>query len=120
MLLPVDIILGFVRWILSDTAIPSSVTAGAGLYLPHPNGVVIGSRVGLGENVAIFQQVTLGEWHERVPTIGDYTSLFAGAKIFGGVNVGNHCKIGANAVVNIDVPDNTSVSVGTPVFRKRS
>lgn len=118
-LLPMDILVGIIRRCISNTTIPSSIQAGPGLYLPHPEGIIINNMVRIGDNVAIFHQVTLGEWHGKAPRIGNSSSLFPGAKIFGGISIGNNCKIGANSVVNIDVPHNTSVSVDNPNFRSR-
>lgn len=86
---------------------------------PHPIGIVIGAGVKIGEDVSIFQHVTLGgaNWGDsaagRHPEIGNNTTIFAGAKILGPVRVGNHCTIGANAVVIEDVP-NHHTAVGIP------
>ena len=118
-LIPLDILAGLIRRIVSDTTLPSSMCAGPGLYLPHPSGIIINSKVKLNEDVTIFQQVTIGEWHGKVPEIGSATSIFAGAKVFGGIKIGDMCKIGANAVVNKNIPDNTSVSIGKPELRSR-
>ncbi|MGJ7035743.1 serine O-acetyltransferase EpsC [Anoxybacillus eryuanensis] len=93
---------------------------GPGLIIRHPNGIVIGSGTVIGNNCTILQQVTLGEkygdgrdLHHRYPKIGDNVVISAGAKIIGGVHVGNNVTIGANAVVTKDVPSN-SVAVGIP------
>lgn len=119
-LLPLDFFLGCIRWWISDSAIPSVVAIGPGLYLPHPNGIIINHMATLGRDVAIFQQVTIAEWHGAAASIGDGSALFAGAKIFGGISVGKGCKIGANTAVNVNVPDNTSVSCEPPIFRTRT
>jgi serine acetyltransferase len=119
-LFPFDIFLGCVRWWVSDSAISSSIDIGPGLYLPHPNGIFINHMAVLGSNVAIFQQVTIAEWQGSAAYIGDGSALYAGAKIIGGVSVGKNCKIGANTVVSVSVPDNTSVSCEPPLFRLRS
>jgi serine acetyltransferase len=118
-LLPCDILLGCLRWWIADTAIPSSAIVGPGLYLPHPNGIFIHPVAILGRNVAVFQQVSIAEWQSGAPCIGDNSALFAGAKIIGGIAVGTNCKIGANAVVSANVPDNTTVSCHPPVSRTR-
>jgi serine O-acetyltransferase len=89
------------------------------LYLPHPQGVILNSKAVIENNVAIFQQVTLGEWHKHAPTIKANTAIFAGAKLFGQITIGENCKIGANAVVNTDVHPNTSVSVQHNITRCR-
>jgi len=79
-----------------------------GLYLPHPNGIVIGEFVTIGKNCIIHQGVTLGargEEHELAnPVIGDEVEIGSGAKILGKLKIGNYARIGANAVVLHDVP----------------
>jgi len=119
LLLPIDLLFGLIKRVLSDTTIPSCVPIGPGLYLPHPNGIIINHKANLGCNVTIFQQVTLGEWHGAAPVISDQCALYAGAKVFGGVLIGRNCKIGANSVVNRNILDNTSVSVCSPLLRQR-
>ncbi|MGE3726014.1 MAG: serine O-acetyltransferase [Candidatus Sericytochromatia bacterium] len=88
-----------------------------GLYLPHPNGVVIGEYVSVGKNCILHQGVTLGtrgEEHEiDNPHIGDEVEIATGAKILGGVFLGDYARIGANAVVLKDVPT-YGVAVGIP------
>jgi serine O-acetyltransferase len=91
----------------------------ATLDLKHPTGVVIGEGVVLGENVKVYQNVTLGgartgDWKvKNYPTIGDGTTIFAGAVVIGRISIGRNCTIGANAVVTRDVPDD-STAVGIP------
>lgn len=96
------------------------VEAGEGLSLPHYHGVIIGWGVKIGKNCTIYQQVTLGQNRDVFPTIGDDVIIYAGAKIIGGVHVGNGSVVGANSVVTKDVPDNTIVG-GVParVIRMR-
>lgn len=72
--------------------------------MPHPNGIVIHPAATIGPNCLIFQQVTLGERDGGVPKIEGHVDIGAGAKIIGTLVVGAHAKIGANAVVLIDVP----------------
>ena len=86
---------------------------GGGLLLPHPNGIVIHNDVEIGPNCLIFQQVTLGARHGRVPRIGGHVDIGAGAKLLGGIVVGDDSLIGANAVVLDDVPAGATV-VGIP------
>ena len=86
---------------------------GGGLLLPHPNGVVIHNDVEIGPNCLIFQQVTLGARHGRVPRLGGHVDIGAGAKLLGGIVVGDDALIGANAVVLDDVPPGATV-VGIP------
>lgn len=76
----------------------------------HPNGVVIHKKVSIGKNVTIMQQVTVG--HRRgkddVPNIKDGVFIGAGAKVLGNVTVGEGARIGANAVITIDIPPYTT------------
>ena len=92
---------------------------GGGFYLPHTQGIVIGAS-SVGENVTIFQGVTLGaknldfSYDESLrPSIGDNVIIGAGAKILGGIEVGGNSVIGANAVVLHNIP-NHSVASGVP------
>ncbi len=88
-----------------------------GLYLPHPNGIVIGEHVCIGRNCIIHQGVTLGargEDHELAnPIVGHEVEIGTGAKILGHVKIGDYARIGANAVVLHDVPE-YGIAVGIP------
>jgi serine O-acetyltransferase len=95
------------------------VKIGGGLFLPHTVGTVLGAER-IGENVTILQGVTLGtavpdsDFTAALrPVIGDYVFLGAGAKVIGRVTVGDHAKVGANAVVLQDVPP-YAIAVGVP------
>jgi serine O-acetyltransferase len=87
------------------------------IKLYHPYGIVINKDVVMGEGVVLRQQVTIGnkgsESDNSCPTIGKNVDIGAGAKIIGGVTIGDNCKIGANAVVTKSFPAN-SVLVGVP------
>lgn len=95
--------------------------------LPHPTAIVVGDGVKLADNVTIYQNVTLGgarkgDWQAgNYPSIGQGTTIFAGAVIVGAVTVGAGCVIGANSVVTNDVPDGAT-AVGAParVIRHRA
>ena len=95
---------------------PGAEIAG-GVFIDHGMGVVIGETAVVGDDVVMYHQVTLGgtsmERVKRHPTIGNNVMIGMGAKILGAITIGDHCKIGANAVVNKDVPPNCSV-VGVP------
>lgn len=67
----------------------------------------------IGKNCLIFQGVTIGVGTSGIPRIGNNIILSSGAKIIGGITIGNNVTIGANAVVTKDVPDN-SIAVGIP------
>ena len=90
---------------------------GKGLFIDHGMGVVIGETSVIGDNVLLYQGVTLGGTGlvkgKRHPTISDNVVVGAGAKILGNVTIGDNSYIGANAVVIKDVPPNSTV-VGVP------
>ena len=82
--------------------------------MPHPTGIVIHPEAEIGPNCMIFQQVTIGTGPlPGVPKIDGHVDIGAGARILGGVNIGEHARIGANAVVIRDVPAE-SIAVGIP------
>ncbi len=82
--------------------------------MPHPNGIVIHPNAVIGPNCLIFQQVTIGTIDGSTePVIEGHVDIGAGAKILGSVRVGAHARIGANAVVLIDVPAGRT-AVGIP------
>jgi len=90
---------------------------GEGLFIDHGAGVVIGETTEIGDNVTIYQGVTLGgtgkEKGKRHPTIGNNVVISAGAKILGSFTVGDNSKVGAGSVVLRHVPPNSTV-VGVP------
>ncbi|ARB39537.1 serine O-acetyltransferase [Mammaliicoccus sciuri] len=92
-------------------------TIGKRLFIDHGMGIVIGETCRIGNNVTIYQGVTLGgtgkERGKRHPDIGDNVLIAAGAKVLGNIEVGNNVNIGANSVVLKDVPDYSTV-VGIP------
>lgn len=99
---------------VSGADIPLNCQIGGGLLLPHPNGVVIHPDAIIGPNCLIFQQVTLGaRGVGGVPRLGGHVDVGAGAKLLGGFAVGNHCVVGANAVLTQPMPDN-HMAVGVP------
>lgn len=95
---------------------------GENLFIDHGIGVVIGETTIIGDNVTIYQGVTLGgtgkEKGKRHPTIEDNVYIGSGAKILGNIVIGENSKVGANAVVINDVPKNTTV-VGIPAIIKK-
>lgn len=94
-----------------------AATLGQGLFIDHAVGVVIGETAEVGEDVTIYQGVTLGgttlERGKRHPTVGDRVVIGAGAKVLGPLLIGDDARIGANSVVVRDVPPG-SVVVGVP------
>lgn len=92
-------------------------TIGQGLFIDHGMGVVIGETAEVGDNVTLYQGVTLGgtgkEKGKRHPTIGNNVFIGSGAKILGSIKVGDNVKIGAGSVVTKPVPNDSTV-VGVP------
>lgn len=90
---------------------------GEGLFIDHGAGVVIGETAEIGDNVTIYQGVTLGgtgkEKGKRHPTIGNNVVISSGAKVLGSFTIGDNVKIGAGSVVLKEVPANCTV-VGIP------
>jgi len=83
---------------------------GAGLCLIHPNNIVIGSGVEIGTDCLIFHEVTLGTGPvPGFPKIGNHVDIYVGARILGGVTVGDNSMIGANCVVTGNVPSGSVV-----------
>jgi len=94
-----------------------SMNIGKGLFLPHPNGIILHALVILGDNVSILQQVTIGNTIQKglnnVAVIGNNVSIGAGAKIIGPCSIGDNVIIGANAVVTKNI-NSHSVVGGIP------
>ena len=92
-------------------------TIGKGLFIDHGSGVIIGETAELGDNITLYQGVTLGgtgkEHGKRHPTIGNNVMISAGEKVLGSITIGDNCKIGAGSVVLKPVPPNSTV-VGVP------
>ncbi|MFZ0091959.1 MAG: serine O-acetyltransferase [Solirubrobacteraceae bacterium] len=90
---------------------------GGGLFIDHGMGVVIGETAEIGDDVTLYQGVTLGgtgfATGKRHPTVQDNVTIGSGAKLLGPITIGHGAKIGANSVVIHDVPPNTTV-VGNP------
>ncbi|MHB8844815.1 MAG: serine O-acetyltransferase EpsC [Nitrospirota bacterium] len=106
----------FARFITGIEIHPGAII-GSGLFIDHGMGVVIGETTEIGDNVTLFQGVTLGgtgkQRGKRHPTLGSRVVVGAGAKVLGPISVGDYVKIGANSVVLQDVPDHSTV-VGIP------
>ena len=104
------------RW-LTGIEIHPAAQIGTGFFIDHGMGVVIGETAEIGHHVTLFQGVTLGgtgkERGKRHPTLGNHVVVGAGAKILGGIKVGDNVKIGANSVVLKSVPPNSTVT-GVP------
>lgn len=111
------------RWVSQRAAFKTGIeihpgaVIGSGLFIDHGHGVIIGETTIIGNNVTIYQGVTLGgtgkEHGKRHPTIGNNVMISAGAKVLGSFRVGDDSKIGAGSVVLREVPPNSTV-VGIP------
>lgn len=102
---------------LTGIEIHPAAQIGEGLFIDHGSGVVIGETAEIGNDVTLYQGVTLGgtgfATGKRHPTIQDNVTIGSGAKLLGPITVGHGAKIGANSVVITDVPPNSTV-VGNP------
>ena len=102
---------------LTGIEIHPAATIADGLFIDHGMGVVIGETADVGENVTMYQGVTLGGTGfaagKRHPTVECNVTIGSGAKLLGPITIGHGAKIGANAVVIHDVPPNSTV-VGNP------
>jgi serine O-acetyltransferase len=111
------------RWIsqfsrfLTGIEIHPGARIGERFFIDHGSGVVIGETTEVGDDVTLYQGVTLGgtgkEQGKRHPTVEDGVVVGAGAKVLGSIHIGERAKIGAGSVVIHDVPDNATV-VGNP------
>ena len=106
----------FGRW-LTGVEIHQGATIGQGFFIDHGMGVVIGETTEIGDDVTIYQGVTLGgtgkEKGKRHPTIEDGVVIAVGASVLGAITIGRNSKVGAGAVVIQDVQENCTV-VGVP------
>jgi serine O-acetyltransferase len=102
---------------LTGIEIHPAARIGRGLFIDHGSGVVIGETASIGDDVTLYQGVTLGgtgfATGKRHPTLQDNVTVGSGAKLLGPITIGHGAKIGANSVVITDVPPNTTV-VGNP------
>ena len=103
--------------LLTGVDIHPAAVLGQGVFIDHATGVVIGETAEVGDDVTIYQGVTLGgtslDRVKRHPTVGNRVTIGAGAKVLGAITIGDDSRIGANAVVVKSVPPN-SVVVGVP------
>jgi serine O-acetyltransferase len=116
---PLAKLISTLNFVLFGIEISPRCQIGKGLFLPHTQGTVIGAFC-IGENVTIFQGVTLGAreldfsfQESSRPSVGDNVTIGAGAKVLGGLIVGSGSRIGANAVVLKSIPANVAAA-GVP------
>ena len=106
----------FARWVTGIEIHPGAVI-GRRFFIDHGMGVVIGETAEIGDDVTLYHGVTLGgtTWNKgkRHPTVSDGVVIGAGAKVLGPITVGVNARVGSNAVVNKDVPEEATV-VGIP------
>ena len=112
-------IFSLVNFVIFGLEVAAQCQIGKGIFFPHTSGIVIGAY-SIGENVTIFQGVTLGARDidfkfssKSRPTIESDVSIGAGAKVLGSITIGAGSRIGANAVVVNSIPPN-AVAVGVP------
>lgn len=109
--------ISFIMRILTGIEIHPGAEIGERFFIDHGEGVVIGETTIIGNDVLIYQQVTLGgtgkDKGKRHPTLMDGVIVGAGAKVLGNITLGNHVRVGAGSVVVEDVPDFATV-VGVP------
>lgn len=105
---------------LTGIEIHPGAVIGKNLFIDHGMGVVVGETTIIGDNVTMYQGVTLGgkgdsktKGLKRHPTLGDNVVVGAGAKVIGDIKLGNNSNVGSNSVVTASVPDNATV-VGIP------
>lgn len=111
------------RWVSQRAArktgieIHPGAKIGKGFFIDHGNGVIVGETAVIGDNVTLYQGVTLGgtgkEHGKRHPTVGNNVMISAGAKVLGSFHIGDNSKIGAGSVVLSEVPPCSTV-VGVP------
>ena len=120
-LAPVELLMNRLNSICCNCIIGRGAEFGPGFVLIHATGVVINGDVIGGKNVFIEHQVTIGAERRQSPRIGNGVFIGAGAKVIGAITLGDHSRVGANAVVLDDVPAYATV-VGIParVVRRRA
>lgn len=102
---------------ITGIEIHPAAVIGSGFFIDHGSGVVIGETTIIGNNVTLYQGVTLGgtgkDTGKRHPTVGNNVMISSGAKVLGPITIGDGCKIGAGSVVLKDIPPHCTV-VGVP------
>lgn len=110
-------IISYITRIITGIEIHPGARIGRKFFIDHGEGVVIGETTVIGDNVLIYQQVTLGgtgkEHGKRHPSLGNNVIVGAGAKVLGNIEIGANTRIGAGSVVVDNVPENSTV-VGIP------
>ena len=117
---PVYFLLNGILKIMWGIEIPRVAKIGAGFYIGHFGGITVSPQAVIGENCSISQGVTIGVSGQGekagAPKIGHNVYIAPGAKVFGKITIGSNVKIGANAVIYKDLPDNV-IAVLSPGFQ---
>lgn len=117
---PIYAILDFMVQALWGIEIPRGAKVGPGLYIGHYGGITVSSQAVIGRDCNLSQNITIGVsgggTKRGAPTIGDNVYIAPGARLFGRITIGNNVKIGANAVIHKDLPDN-AIAVLDPGFK---
>ena len=117
---PIYAILDFFIHVLWGIEIPRSAKIGPGLYIGHYGGITVSSIAVIGRNCNLSQNITIGVSgagaKRGAPTLGDNVYVAPGARLVGKISIGNNVKIGANAVIHKDLPDN-AIAVLDPGFK---
>jgi len=112
-LAPLALISLWLNRVINGCVIGAGAKFDQGFVIMHPVGVVINSKVSGGKNIVIESGVVIGDEKGQAPCLGNNIFIGAGAKIIGGITIGDNVKIGANAVVVKDLPSNVT-AVGIP------
>ncbi|MBL8269722.1 serine O-acetyltransferase [Steroidobacter sp.] len=117
---PIYAILDFFIHVLWGIEIPRSAKIGPGLYIGHYGGITVSSIAVIGRDCNLSQNITIGVSgagaKRGAPTLGDNVYVAPGARLVGKIVIGNNVKIGANAVIHKDLPDN-AIAVLDPGFK---
>jgi serine O-acetyltransferase len=109
--------ISYITRIITGIEIHPAAQIGRRFFIDHGEGVVIGETTIIGDDVLVYQQVTLGgtgkDFGKRHPTVGNHVIIGAGAKVLGDIIIADHVRIGAGSVVIEDVPSHSTV-VGVP------
>jgi len=116
---PLALITIWLNRVINGCVIGAKAAFGKGFVIMHPVGVVINSKVSGGENITVESGVVIGDEKGQAPILGNNVFIGAGAKIIGGITIGDNVKIGANAVVVKDLPSNvTAVGIPAKIINK--
>jgi serine O-acetyltransferase len=110
---PLEMVFNKLNAVLCNCIIGRGADFGPRFVLIHSTGIVINGAVRGGHDISLEHQVTIGAERRESPTLGHSVFIGAGAKVIGGIHIGDHARIGANAVVLDDVPAHHS-AIGIP------